>query len=60
MVSALRSRELSAIRSTLLLRGFNMTFYVVATPLTSFFAFMTYHLMGNTLTAEKVGLVLPC
>ena len=55
VVNALRSKELSAIRSTLFLRAFNMGFFFVSTHLKSFFSFLTYELLGNQLTAEKVN-----
>eukprot|EP00045_Choanoeca_perplexa_P017109 m.242188 g.242188 ORF g.242188 m.242188 type:complete len:1449 (-) comp17453_c0_seq21:1230-5576(-) len=54
LVQRIRGQELKTIRQTNVIRGSNMAFYFISGTLTAFLSLMTYDLLGNELTAEKV------
>eukprot|EP00911_Craspedida_sp_UC1_P000184 UC1_evm1s144 len=53
-VDALRQKELGWLSRSNQVRGFNMSFNMVAPPIMAFVCFATYWFQGNQLTAEKV------
>lgn len=58
VVSDIREKEIASLKRTYHLKGINSSLFFIATRAMLFAAFMTYVLMGNTLTAEAVFVTL--
>ncbi|KAJ6660858.1 hypothetical protein lerEdw1_017015, partial [Lerista edwardsae] len=54
LVNGMRRKEISMVLKSNYLRGFNMASFFVASKITVFMTFMTYVLLGNTISASRV------
>jgi len=53
-VDAVRKVELRSLVKSNQIRGFNLAFNFASGPLMAFLCFLTFELLGNSLTAENV------
>ncbi|XP_066477246.1 ATP-binding cassette sub-family C member 4 [Tiliqua scincoides] len=54
LVNGMRRKEISMVLKSSYLRGFNLASFFVASKITVFMTFMTYVLLGNTISASRV------